>query len=147
MAIKEYPVTAYEVIHTVYHIFSSLWRVSNITLLYRWKGEQTVKLEGSDHAPVYASLLEIPDTPQHSTPSLSARYNPKIHGLQQTLGKEIFPHFCLVAPFRINNILMLMMGVGIVFTLDCTFCSDASYLHLECVLIIFLSSDKCGSYM
>ncbi|XP_023517127.1 DNA-(apurinic or apyrimidinic site) lyase 2 [Cucurbita pepo subsp. pepo] len=52
---------------------------------FRWKGEQTVKLEGSDHAPVYASLLEIPDTPQHSTPSLSARYNPKIHGLQQTL--------------------------------------------------------------
>ncbi|KAA0025674.1 DNA-(apurinic or apyrimidinic site) lyase 2 isoform X1 [Cucumis melo var. makuwa] len=52
---------------------------------FRWKGEQSVKLEGSDHAPVSASLLEIPDTPQHSTPSLSARYNPKIHGLQQTL--------------------------------------------------------------
>ncbi|XP_022133214.1 DNA-(apurinic or apyrimidinic site) lyase 2 isoform X2 [Momordica charantia] len=51
----------------------------------RWKGERTFKLEGSDHAPVYASLLEIPDTPQHSTPSLSARYNPMIHGLQQTL--------------------------------------------------------------
>ncbi|XP_015576322.2 DNA-(apurinic or apyrimidinic site) endonuclease 2 [Ricinus communis] len=51
----------------------------------RWKGGWGTKLEGSDHAPVYTSLVEIPDIPQHGTPSLSARYLPMIHGFQQTL--------------------------------------------------------------
>ncbi|XWS33863.1 hypothetical protein CRYUN_Cryun22dG0119500 [Craigia yunnanensis] len=50
-----------------------------------WKGGWNSKLEGSDHAPVYTSLVEIPDVSQHSTPSLAARYLPMIHGLQQTL--------------------------------------------------------------
>ncbi|XP_004287812.1 PREDICTED: DNA-(apurinic or apyrimidinic site) lyase 2 isoform X1 [Fragaria vesca subsp. vesca] len=52
----------------------------------RWKGGQrTIKLEGSDHAPVYTSLLEMPSICQHSTPRLSARYIPMVRGLQQTL--------------------------------------------------------------
>ncbi|XP_034890571.1 DNA-(apurinic or apyrimidinic site) endonuclease 2 isoform X2 [Populus alba] len=51
----------------------------------RWKGGWGIKLEGSDHAPVYMSLEEICDIPRHSTPPLSARYLPMIHGVQQTL--------------------------------------------------------------
>lgn len=49
-----------------------------------------IKLEGSDHAPVYASLVEIPEIAQHSTPSLASRYLPMIRGLQQTLGESFF---------------------------------------------------------
>ncbi|XP_042494644.1 DNA-(apurinic or apyrimidinic site) endonuclease 2 isoform X3 [Macadamia integrifolia] len=51
----------------------------------RWKGGRNTKLEGSDHAPVYISLKEIPNLPQHNTPSLSARYVPGVHGFQQTI--------------------------------------------------------------
>ncbi|XP_052198019.1 DNA-(apurinic or apyrimidinic site) endonuclease 2 [Diospyros lotus] len=51
----------------------------------RWKGGRSIKLEGSDHVPVYMSLVEIPDVLQHSTPSLSARYAPEVRGLQQTI--------------------------------------------------------------
>ncbi|XVE87434.1 hypothetical protein DITRI_Ditri18aG0117000 [Diplodiscus trichospermus] len=58
------------------------WKPGNAP---RWKGGWNIKLEGSDHAPVYTSLVDIPDVPQHSTPSLAARYLPMIHGLQQTL--------------------------------------------------------------
>lgn len=56
----------------------------------RWKGGRSIKLEGSDHAPVFTRLLEIPDTSEHSTPALSARYIPMIHGVQQTLGTKMF---------------------------------------------------------
>lgn len=52
------------------------------------KGGKSVKLEGSDHAPVILTLMEIPEVSLHSTPSLSARYVPMIHGVQQTLGTE-----------------------------------------------------------
>ncbi|KAL5557557.1 hypothetical protein UlMin_039793 [Ulmus minor] len=62
------------------------WKPGN-TL--RWKGGPRIKLEGSDHAPVYISLLEIPSIPQHSTPSLSARYIPMIYGIQQTLASTL----------------------------------------------------------
>lgn len=55
----------------------------------RWKGGQNIKLEDSDHAPVYTSLLEIPSVSQHSTPSLSARYIPMVRGLQQTIGMKL----------------------------------------------------------
>ncbi|XP_062102577.1 DNA-(apurinic or apyrimidinic site) endonuclease 2 isoform X2 [Humulus lupulus] len=58
------------------------WKPGN-TL--RWKGGQRIKLEGSDHAPVYTSLLQLPNIPKHSTPSLSARYIPMVYGIQQTL--------------------------------------------------------------
>uniref|UniRef100_A0A5B7C4H0 DNA-(apurinic or apyrimidinic site) endonuclease n=1 Tax=Davidia involucrata TaxID=16924 RepID=A0A5B7C4H0_DAVIN len=51
----------------------------------RWKGGRSIKVEGSDHVPVYMSLVEIPDIFQHSTPSLSARYAPEVRGLQQTI--------------------------------------------------------------
>ena len=57
---------------------------------YRWNGGRSIKLEGSDHAPVFTRLLEIPDISEHSTPSLSARYIPMIHGVQQTLGMRNF---------------------------------------------------------
>jgi hypothetical protein len=57
---------------------------------YRWNGGRSIKLEGSDHAPVFTRLLEIPDISEHSTPSLSARYIPMIHGIQQTLGTRNF---------------------------------------------------------
>ncbi|RDX86562.1 DNA-(apurinic or apyrimidinic site) lyase 2, partial [Mucuna pruriens] len=52
---------------------------------HRWKGGHGIKLEGSDHAPVFMSLHEIPEVSLHSTPSLSARYVPMVHGIQQTL--------------------------------------------------------------
>ncbi|PON42668.1 AP endonuclease [Parasponia andersonii] len=58
------------------------WKPGN-TL--RWKGGQRLKLEGSDHAPVYTSLLQLPSIPKHNTPSLSARYMPMVYGIQQTL--------------------------------------------------------------
>ncbi|XP_031402844.1 DNA-(apurinic or apyrimidinic site) lyase 2 isoform X2 [Punica granatum] len=58
------------------------WKPGNTP---RWKGGWSTKLEGSDHAPVYLSLMEITDIPLHDTPSSSARYFPMIRGLQQTL--------------------------------------------------------------
>ncbi|CAK9187993.1 unnamed protein product [Ilex paraguariensis] len=58
------------------------WKPGNTP---RWKGGRSIKLEGSDHVPVYMSLTEIPSTPQHSTPPLSTRYCPQVHGCQQTL--------------------------------------------------------------
>ncbi|KAK6158712.1 hypothetical protein DH2020_006026 [Rehmannia glutinosa] len=61
----------------------------------RWKPGNTprhkeikarnVKLAGSDHVPVYMSLMEIPNIQQHNTPSLSTRYCPQVYGCQQTL--------------------------------------------------------------
>ncbi|KAK7262954.1 hypothetical protein RJT34_30536 [Clitoria ternatea] len=52
---------------------------------HRWKGGRSIKLEGSDHAPVFMTLHEIPEVSLHSTPSLSSRYVPMVHGIQQTL--------------------------------------------------------------
>ncbi|KAI3922634.1 hypothetical protein MKX01_006323, partial [Papaver californicum] len=60
------------------------WKPENISS-YRWKGGRNIKLEGSDHAPVYVSLAELPDLPEHNTPSLAARYVPRIRGSQQTI--------------------------------------------------------------
>ncbi|XP_058187512.1 DNA-(apurinic or apyrimidinic site) endonuclease 2 isoform X2 [Rhododendron vialii] len=58
------------------------WRPGNSP---RWKAGRSIKLEGSDHVPVYTSLMEIPDIAQHSTPSLSARFVPEVRGVQQTI--------------------------------------------------------------
>lgn len=58
------------------------WKPGNTP---RWKGGRSIKLEGSDHVPVYTSLVEIPEVLQHSTPSLSTRYHPQVFGSQQTL--------------------------------------------------------------
>ncbi|KAG8383730.1 hypothetical protein BUALT_Bualt04G0044300 [Buddleja alternifolia] len=41
---------------------------------HRWKAGRNVKLEGSDHVPVYMRLVEIPNIEKHNTPSLSTRY-------------------------------------------------------------------------
>ncbi|ESW28131.1 hypothetical protein PHAVU_003G261600 [Phaseolus vulgaris] len=57
----------------------------NTPSAHRWKGGRSIKLEGSDHAPVFMSLHEISEVSLHSTPSLSARYVPMVHGIQQTL--------------------------------------------------------------
>ncbi|XP_019172338.1 PREDICTED: DNA-(apurinic or apyrimidinic site) lyase 2 isoform X2 [Ipomoea nil] len=58
------------------------WKPGNTP---RWKGGRSIKLEGSDHAPVYMTLMGIPEVLQHSTPSLSTRYHPQVSGYQQTL--------------------------------------------------------------
>lgn len=52
---------------------------------YKWKGEKSIKLEGSDHAPVFMSLIKLPHIEFHNTPSLSTRYCPQVRGCQQTL--------------------------------------------------------------
>lgn len=70
--------------------------ISFSTCANRWKGGWGIKLEGSDHAPVYMSLEEIHDIPRHNTPPLSARYLPMIHGVQQTLGVTIL--FLMIVP-------------------------------------------------
>ncbi|KAL6582771.1 hypothetical protein OROMI_004849 [Orobanche minor] len=44
-----------------------------------------IQLKGSDHVPVYMSLMGIPNIQQHNTPSLSTRYCPEVYGCQQTL--------------------------------------------------------------
>ncbi|KAL8160508.1 hypothetical protein V2J09_002045 [Rumex salicifolius] len=51
----------------------------------RWKAGKSIKLEGSDHVPVYAVLSKLQDCPMHNTPSLSTRYIPGIRGSQQTI--------------------------------------------------------------
>ncbi|KAL6551986.1 hypothetical protein OROGR_008140 [Orobanche gracilis] len=62
----------------------------------RWKPGNTprhkdikgrIQLKGSDHVPVYISLIGIPDIQQHNTPSLSTRYCPEVYGRQQTVGQ------------------------------------------------------------
>lgn len=78
---------------------------------YRWKGGRSIKLEGSDHAPVLTRLVGIPDIDHHSTPTLSARYIPMIRGLQQTLGTIIFLicwAFCFVFVYVCVCVLLLL---------------------------------------
>lgn len=64
------------------------WKPGNAPS-YRWKGGMSTRLEGSDHAPVYMCLGEVPEIPQHSTPSLASRYLPIIRGVQQTLASVL----------------------------------------------------------
>ncbi|XP_031495572.1 DNA-(apurinic or apyrimidinic site) endonuclease 2 isoform X2 [Nymphaea colorata] len=51
----------------------------------RWKGGRSLKLDGSDHVPVFINICGMPPVPPHSTPPLAARYVPEIRGLQQTI--------------------------------------------------------------
>ncbi|KAG0494138.1 hypothetical protein HPP92_005132 [Vanilla planifolia] len=51
----------------------------------KWNGGRSIKLEGSDHVPVYMTLNGIPDLPLHSTPPLAVRYVPEVHGWQQSI--------------------------------------------------------------
>lgn len=55
------------------------WKPGNTP---RWKGGRSIKLEGSDHVPVYMSLVGIREVLQHSTPPLSTRYHPQVFGSQ-----------------------------------------------------------------
>lgn len=59
------------------------WKSENGTS--RWKEGKSIKLEGSDHAPVFVDLGEISNISEHNTPSLSSRFYPHIYGNQQTL--------------------------------------------------------------
>lgn len=52
---------------------------------HKEKKTRNGKMEGSDHAPVFMRLVEIPNIQQHNTPSLSTRYCPQVYGCQQTL--------------------------------------------------------------
>lgn len=51
----------------------------------KWKGGRNIKLEGSDHIPVYAVLRSLPNLALHNTPSLAVRYIPEVRGRQQTI--------------------------------------------------------------
>ncbi|KAH0451084.1 hypothetical protein IEQ34_021776 [Dendrobium chrysotoxum] len=51
----------------------------------KWLGGRSIKLEGSDHVPVYIILNGIPNLLEHSTPPLAVRYIPEVHGWQQTI--------------------------------------------------------------
>lgn len=50
-----------------------------------WHRGRSIKLEGSDHAPVYIKLRGIPDIAVHHVPSLAARYMPEVSGRQQSI--------------------------------------------------------------
>ncbi|GAA0169849.1 hypothetical protein LIER_24237 [Lithospermum erythrorhizon] len=58
------------------------WKSENGT---RWKEGRSIKMEGSDHAPVFVDLVNMPSVSKHNTPSLSSRFYPHIYGNQQTL--------------------------------------------------------------
>lgn len=73
----------------------------------RWQGGRTIKLDGSDHIPVYFVLCNLPSLSVHSTPSLAVRYIPEVRGWQQSIGEisvfsctfvysilEIWLYFC-----------------------------------------------------
>ncbi|XP_020581465.1 DNA-(apurinic or apyrimidinic site) lyase 2 isoform X1 [Phalaenopsis equestris] len=51
----------------------------------KWIGGRSIKLEGSDHVPVFMIFNDIPDLPEHSTPALAVRYVPEVRGWQQTI--------------------------------------------------------------
>lgn len=51
----------------------------------KWQGGRTIKLDGSDHVPVYAVLSDVPNLYVHNTPPLAVRYIPEVRGWQQTI--------------------------------------------------------------
>ncbi|CAM6087652.1 unnamed protein product [Calypogeia fissa] len=51
----------------------------------RWQGGRSLKLEGSDHAPIVVHLKEQPPIESHEVPPLAARFMPEIRGRQQNL--------------------------------------------------------------
>lgn len=57
----------------------------NFVVRPKWIGGRSIKLEGSDHVPVYMILNDIPNLPEHSTPPLAVRYVPEVRGWQQTI--------------------------------------------------------------
>ncbi|KAG6554008.1 hypothetical protein Mapa_004925 [Marchantia paleacea] len=65
-------------------ILTDFRRVKNDTLP-RWHGGRSLKLEGSDHAPVYVLLREQRQVEPHDVPPLAARFFPELRGRQQDL--------------------------------------------------------------
>ncbi|KAL3685995.1 hypothetical protein R1sor_004017 [Riccia sorocarpa] len=53
--------------------------------LPRWHGGRTLKLEGSDHVPVFVELKRQSELEAHEVPSLAARFMPELRGRQQDL--------------------------------------------------------------
>ncbi|KAH9307712.1 hypothetical protein KI387_035623, partial [Taxus chinensis] len=51
----------------------------------KWHGGRSLKLEGSDHAPVYIKFREMPDVAVHNVPAFAARYMPEVSGRQQSI--------------------------------------------------------------
>ena len=94
-----------------------------------------MKLEGSDHAPVYTSFGEIPDVAEHSTPSLARRYLPIILGQHQTLRKKYLPCFWMLVSIKLS-----------LYVLQSKFCSTlrkvliclSSYVFLFSYLLIYI---------
>ncbi|KAJ6997068.1 hypothetical protein NC653_013596 [Populus alba x Populus x berolinensis] len=63
------------------------WKLGDTS---RWKGGWGIRLEGSDHAPVYTSLEESMIFPHIALRLyLPDIYLPMIHGVQQTLGYQV----------------------------------------------------------
>ncbi|KAJ8509894.1 hypothetical protein OPV22_000328 [Ensete ventricosum] len=63
----------------------SQFRRGNFGNAPKWRGGRKIKLEGSDHVPVYVILRNISDLPAHSTPSIAVRYIPEVRGWQQSI--------------------------------------------------------------
>ncbi|MCO5585710.1 hypothetical protein L7F22_039646 [Adiantum nelumboides] len=51
----------------------------------RWTGGRTMKLEGSDHAPVFLLLKEQPPVKPHDVPTFAVRFLPQLRGRQQSM--------------------------------------------------------------
>ncbi|KAH6556785.1 hypothetical protein KP509_1Z155800 [Ceratopteris richardii] len=51
----------------------------------RWAGGRNMKLEGSDHVPVFLSLKDQPPVKPHNVPSFAVRFLPQLHGRQQSI--------------------------------------------------------------
>ncbi|MCO5601456.1 hypothetical protein L7F22_055579 [Adiantum nelumboides] len=51
----------------------------------RWSGGRTMKLEGSDHAPVFLLLKEQPPVKPHDVPTFAVRFLPQLRGRQQSI--------------------------------------------------------------
>uniref|UniRef100_A0ACD5Y2S4 Uncharacterized protein n=1 Tax=Avena sativa TaxID=4498 RepID=A0ACD5Y2S4_AVESA len=77
--------------HSIFHChvedceIMNHFRRGDLENISKWKGGRSIKLEGSDHIPVYIVLNGMPELPVHSTPSSAARYLPEIRGRQQSI--------------------------------------------------------------
>ncbi|KAL2654012.1 hypothetical protein R1flu_022140 [Riccia fluitans] len=69
----------------LYSDILSEFRRAKADSLPRWHGGRTLKLEGSDHVPVFVELKEQRDVELHEVPSLAARFMPELRGRQQNL--------------------------------------------------------------
>ncbi|XP_002964512.2 DNA-(apurinic or apyrimidinic site) lyase 2 [Selaginella moellendorffii] len=58
---------------------------AKLDTLPRWSGGRSLKLDGSDHAPVILQLKHLPSIPPHEAPQLAARFMPELRGRQQSI--------------------------------------------------------------